>query len=266
MTTDISTLLRFAPAGALLVSLVGCGASATTAPTTPVNVYMPCENPTQVRLAPGVCFEPVGSTWRVVADAPGGHYDFRITLLAGGRVRSTDHIAAGPGTDEWFVEEDQLRVFLGNRYVEYRGRLQNGSVFIGEATNVRGDSWEFRADRVHEGGRCLVNELVTHDGDEPGCYSAAGSRWSVQVGGRSFDVELNANGSISSNDASDTTPTNDRWQQEGGTLRWLFDDGATTFATQLNAANLDRLEGQVSGRASGTFTATPTPTYAPPSR
>ena len=162
----------------LLISLVGCGGTApTTASTTPTRAYTPCENPAQVRLAPTVCFDPVGSTWRVVADAPGGHYDFRIALLAGGRVRSTDHPAAGPGTDEWFVEDDTLRIFLGNRYVEYRGRLQNGSVFIGEASNVRGDTWEFRADRVHEGGQCQVNELVTHAGDEPGCYSAAGSSW-----------------------------------------------------------------------------------------
>ena len=267
MTTDISALLRLAPAGAILFWLVGCGgAASTTSSTTSVLVYTPCENPAQVRLAPTVCFDPVGSTWRVTADAPGGHYDFRITLLAGGRVRSTDHPAAGPGTDAWFVEDDQLRIFLGNRYVEYRGRLQNGSVFIGEALNVRGDTWEFRADRVHEGGQCLVNELVTQAEDEPGCYSAAGSRWSVQTGARSFQIELNANGSLTSNDASDTTPTNDRWQQESGTLRWLFDDGATTFTTQLNAAQLNRLEGQVSGRASGTFTATLAPTYAPPSR
>jgi hypothetical protein len=251
----------------LLISLAGCGGTApTTASTTPARTYTPCENPAQVRLAPTVCFDPVGSTWRVVADAPGGHYDFRIALLAGGRVRSTDHPAAGPGTDEWFVEDDTLRIFLGNRYVEYRGRLQNGSVFIGEASNVRGDTWEFRADRVHEGGQCQVNELVTHAGDEPGCYSAAGSSWTIQAGSRSFDIALSANGAIASSDATDTTPANDRWQQEGGTLRLSFDDGASTFTAVLDPAHLDRLEGQMSGRASGAFTATATPSYAPPAR
>lgn len=255
-------------ASALFLSLVGCGGATTTTTTTTTagRPYVPCENPLQVRLAPTVCFDPVGSTWRVVADAPGGHYDFRISLLAGGRLRATDHPAAGPGTDEWFVEDDQLRIFLGNRYVEYRGRLQNGTVFVGEASNVRGDTWEFRADRVHEGGQCQVNELVVSAGDEAGCYSVAGSRWTVASGGRSFDIELNANGTLSSSDSADTTPGNDHWQQEGGTLRLSFDDGATTFSAQLDPAHLDHLEGQVSGRASGTFTASATPSYAPPAR
>lgn len=245
-------------------SASGCGGATTpTETTTARRTYTPCENPAQVRFAPTVCFDPVGSRWRIVANAPGGRYEFEVELMAGGRVRATDHPAAGPGTDEWFVEDDELRIFLANRFVEYRGRFTNGTVIVGEAANVRGDRWDWRADRLHTGRPCLGNELTTNDADEPGCYSAAGSRWTVTTGGRSFVVELAANGSLTSNDPSDTTSGNDTWQQEGATLRFFFDERATTYEATLNAADLAHLSGTVSGRTSGTFTAEALPTYPP---
>src|SRR5690349_12941955 len=117
--------------------LVACGGSGSgTGSTTAVRArapYTPCENPAEVRLAPTVCWSPVGSRWRVVAQAPGGEYTFDVELMAGGRVRSTDVNGATPATDEWFVENDMVRIFLQNRYVEYRGTLHNGTVLVGDA-------------------------------------------------------------------------------------------------------------------------------------
>lgn len=249
----------------IAAAAAGCGGTTTpTETTTAARTYSPCENRAEVRFAANVCFDPVGSRWHVTSNAPGGQYEFELELMAGGRVRSTDHPAAGPGTDEWIVEDDQLRVFLANRFVEYRGRFSNGSVIVGDAANVRGDRWDWRADRTHTGGRCLGNELVTSDADEPGCYSAAGSRWTVSSGGRSFVVELAANGTLTSDDARDTTPGNDTWEQEGATLRFFFDERATTYEAQLRANELTRLSGNVSGASSGSFTAEAIPTYAGP--
>ncbi|MBX7194749.1 MAG: hypothetical protein K1X94_22025 [Sandaracinaceae bacterium] len=244
-----------------LFGVAGCGGSTVqTETTTPVHPYVPCENTAEVRFAPNVCFDPVGSHWHVVSNAPGGQYEFEVELMAGGRVRATDHPAAGPGTDEWLVEDDELRIFLANRFVEYRGHFTNGSVVVGDAANVRGDRWDWRADRVHPGGRCLGNELLAHEGEEPGCYSAAGSRWTVSTAGRSFVVELAANGTLTSDDPSDTTPGNDTWEQEGATLRFLFDARARTFEGTLQASDLRHVSGTVSG--GGSFTAEAVPTYA----
>jgi hypothetical protein len=239
----------------------GCGGgTAQTDTTTPARAtYSPCANPAEVRFAANVCFDPVGSHWRVTSNAPGGQYEFEVELMAGGRVRATDHPAAGPGTDEWLVEDDELRIFLANRFVEYRGRFSNGSVIVGDAANVRGDRWDWRADRVHTGGRCLGNELATNDADEPGCFSAAGSRWTVTTGGRSFVVELAANGTLTSDDPSDTSPGNDTWEQDGATLRLFFDERARTFEATLRPADLRHLSGTVSG--GGSFTAEAIPTY-----
>lgn len=239
----------------------GCGATSTqSGSSTTASQYQPCENPAQVRFAPTVCFDPVGTRWHVVSGAPGGQYEFDVELMAGGRVRATDHPAAAPGTDEWLVEDDELRIFLGSRFVEYRGRFSNGSVVVGDAANIRGDRWEWRADRLRDGRACLGNELVVREGEEPGCYSAAGSRWAVQTAGRAFVVELAANGTLTSDDPSDTSPGNDTWEQEGGTLRFFFDERARTFEAPLRRDALGQLSGTVSG--GGSFSAQAVPSYA----
>lgn len=244
-------------------ALAGCGGAPTPGTTTPApaRAYRPCANPAHVRFAADVCFDPVGSRWRVTSNAPGGRLDFEVELMAGGRVRATDHPAASPGTDEWFVEDDELRIFLANRYVEYRGRFTNGSVVVGEAANVRGDRWDWRADRIRGARRCAGNELITNDADEPGCYSAAGSRWTITVGGRSFVVMLAANGTVNSEDPEDATPNDDTWEQEGSTLRLRFDGGARVFEGRLEASNLARWNGT---SPSGPFTAEAVPNYAGP--
>lgn len=256
----------------LVPSLLLAGCGGTTTPrvgTGPVGAerppYVACENPREVRMAPHVCWDPTGSRWHVTTQAPGGELDFELELMAGGRVRATDDAAGGPATDEWFVQEDVLRIFLQNRYVEYRGQLTNGSLLVGDVTNVRGDVWDFRAER-HHGGGCAEGELTTSNEGDPACYSAAGSRWTLSARGNTFTVELGPGGVLTSDLSSDTTTGNDRWEQSGDEVHLRFDDGAVSYDGTVNAA-LDRLEG--SGRdGSGTFTFTgqSVPTYPPPFR
>lgn len=230
--------------------------------------YVACDDPNEVRMAPHVCWNPVGSRWHVTTQAPGGALDFDLELMAGGRVRSTDDAAGGPATDEWFVEENFLRIFLANRYVEYRGELTNGTVLVGSVRNVRGDSWMFRAERVH-GGSCGEGELALGGGADPICYSAAGSRWTL-AGRSTFTVELGAGGLIGHDNPSDTTTGNDTWTQAGNELRLSFDGGAIEYTATLSARPVarnavERLSG--SGRDGGgtfSFTAEPIATYAPP--
>ncbi len=245
-------------------ALAGCGgatqSSSTQGTVARASSYVPCERPSEVRFAPGLCFDPVGTRWHVVANAPGGRYEFDVELMASGRLRANDHPAAGPGTDEWIIEDDQLRLFLANRYVEYRGRFTNGSVIVGSASNVRGDAWEFRADRMRVPHACQGNELVVRGGDEPVCYSAAGSRWQMHLGGRSFVVELASNGALTSDDPNDTTAGDDTWEQVGGTLRMYLNGRTTTLEATLRPDALDRLEGTAS--VGGSFTAEALPSYA----
>lgn len=250
--------------------LVGCGGTTagggTTTPVATRRPYTPCDDAREVRLSPHVCWDPSGSRWHVTSGAPGGDLEFDVELMAGGRVRATDHEASSPATDEWFVDDGTLRVFLGSRWVEYRADLTNGTLLVGEAVNARGDSWEWRAERVHGGG-CPEGELVARAGDEPACYSAAGSRWTVRGrSGSSFVVELGPAGQLFSDDPSDTTTGNDTWEQTGASLSLRFDDGASEYTATLEAADLTRLSGNARDRsgASFTFTAEAVPSYAPP--
>lgn len=244
-----------------LLGLSACGgATASSGGTTLASQerppYTPCANASEVRLAPTVCWNPTGSRWHVQAQAPGGAYEFDIELMAGGRVRSTDVTGASPATDEWFVENDVLRVFLQNRFVEYRATLHNGTLLVGNAENARGSQWAFRADRVHQGGSCPANELTAMSGDEPGCFGVAGTRWTVTAGGETYEVQFAEGGHLLTTRPSDVTPDDDGWDQSGGTVRFWFDSPESaqtgTIATSL---------AQISGSG---WSATPIPSYPPP--
>lgn len=230
--------------------------------------YDDCDDPNEVRMAPHVCWNPVGSRWRVVSQAPGGELTFDLELMAGGRVRATDDASSGPATDEWFVQENVIRIFLGNRWAEYRGELTNGTLLVGSASNVRGDTWTFRAERQH-GGSCAAGEMVLGEGADPICYSAAGSRWTLS-GRTSFTVELGANGTLTHDNPSDTTADNDTWSQAGNTLTLRFDGGATEYTATLSPRPVgrnavERLSGNAhDASGSFSFTAEPIATYPPP--
>ena len=252
------------------IALAACGGTTPggggTTPVAGRRVYTPCENPREVRMSPHVCWDPTGSRWPVTSGAPGGELVFDVELMAGGRVRATDHEASSPATDEWFADEGTLRIFLGSRWVEYRGELTNGTLLVGQAVSARGDGWDWRAQRVHGGG-CPAEELVASEADEPACYSAAGSRWTVRGrSGSSFVVELGAAGQLYSDDANDTTTGNDTWEQTGTALVLRFDDGASEYTATLQPADLTRLAGNARDASGATwaFSAEAVPSFPPP--
>lgn len=266
MSARLSTLLALAS-----VSLVACGgATSATGSTTPHSrerpAYTACDTAGEIRLAPTLCWNPVGSHWHITAEAPGGALAFDIELMAGGRVRSTDVPGATPATDEWFVENDELRIFLQNRYVEYRATLHNGTMMLGEAVNVRGDVWTFRADRLHQGSTCPANELAIGSGDEPGCYDVAGSRWTVNAGAAEYEIQFAENGALSSTNPADVTPDDDGWEQDGATVRFWFNDHATELSATISPTALDHLSGTGHDASGGalSWSASAIPTYPPP--
>jgi hypothetical protein len=253
------------------LTLVACGgASSGAGSTTPHSrerpAYTACDDTAQVRLAPTVCWSPTGSHWQFQAEAPGGAYTFEVELMAGGRVRATDVPNASPALDEWFVENDELRVFLQNRYVEYRATLHNGTMMVGEAVNVRGDVWPFRADRLHNGATCPGNEIATSSADEPGCFGVAGTRWTLAAGGHEYEIQFADAGVLVSNNPADTTPDDDGWEQDGATVRFWFDDHATELSATVTASDLMHLSGTGHGVGGAplSWSATVIPTYPPP--
>lgn len=229
-----------------VLALGACGGgTASSGPTTTASrerQVAPCDAADALRLTRNTCWSPVGSRWTVVADAPSGRAEFVVELLDGGRARSTDHPTSTPGVDEWSVDRAHtLRIFLADRFVEYRGEVTNGSLFVGTATNVRGDSWNFRARRLHDGASCRPNELALGDGTaERGCFSAAGTRWHVTAGASQYDVVLDGNGRLVVDDGS---PGNDTWEQVGGTIRLFFDDRARTLEGTVSAGHTDAIRG-----------------------
>lgn len=168
------------------------------------------------------CWRAVGTHWRIDAEGPGGQYRFEVELLAAGRVRSTDHDAASAAHDEWFQDGSLLRIFLSDRFVEYRTRVTNGTVLIGEAINVRGQRWSWRGDRVFGETPCEEGE-VRVDG---ACMSLAGTRWDLsgQV------VEFLDGGRVAVGASEDATG---RWEQSGTALRFTLGEGRPAHLAEL---------------------------------
>jgi hypothetical protein len=233
---------------ALALALFACGGPAIAPEAAASEIDDGC-GPSGTRLGEG-CWSAEGTRWSVAADGPGGAYEFELELLAGGRVRSNDHAASGPGNDEWFQSGPTLRVFLSDRFVEYRAEVTNGTVLVGDAINVRGQRWSWTAQRV-------FGELVCGEDQArlaSACFTVAGTRWQLEVGEAPVLVEFLGDHTVAVGDAIT------RWEQEGATLR--FSVGERELVAELTGS--DTMEGTYSGAGgAGRFRASRVPSIAP---
>ena len=181
----------------------------------------------QTRLGEG-CWSAAGTHWRVEADGPGGAYRFELDLLAAGRVRSTDHDAATPAHDEWFQDGPLLRILLSDRFVEYRARITNGTILVGEAVNVRGQRWSWVANRVFAETPCGPGETRL----EGGCMTVAGTRWEVTAEGSDPRLVEFLDGGRLGVGAGEPEG---RWEQAGAALRFSLSEGGPTFVAQVQS-------------------------------
>jgi hypothetical protein len=205
----------------------------------------------ETRLGDG-CWSASGTHWRVEADGPGGAYRFELDLLAAGRVRSTDHDAASPASDEWYQDGPLLRIFLSDRFVEYRARVTNGTVLVGEAVNVRGQRWSWVANRVFAETPCSPNETRL----EAGCMTVAGTRWELAAeGSEGHLLEFLDDGRLSVGPGD----PEGHWEQEGASLRFSLTEGGPTFVARVE----DERELRSAEDAERRFTATRVDTIPP---
>ncbi len=189
----------------------------------------------------GNCWAATGTRWRVRADGPGGRYEFDLDLLAAGRARASDHDGASPAIDEWFLDGGRLRVFLSDRFVEYRAPVTNGTVLVGEAVNLRGQRWSFRADRDFGEAACAADEAPLAGA----CMTVAGTRWTLDGRVVAF---LDA-GEV----AVDAAEASGRWTQSGPALTFSLEAGAPTRVARVEDPS--RLEGSFEGEG-GSWSAT----------
>ncbi|MFK7991482.1 MAG: hypothetical protein AB8I08_36030 [Sandaracinaceae bacterium] len=171
---------------------------------------------TQTRLG-GECWNAAGTRWTVEAEGPGGNYRFDLELMGANRARSTDHAAASPASDEWVQDGPLLRVFLSDRYVEYRARVSNGTVLLGEAHNVRGQRWAFMARRAFGPPACLAQEARFGTV----CMTLAGTGWRLGEGEEATTVRFAAGGEVQADGVEDVAG---RWEQEGASLSFELAD------------------------------------------
>ena len=207
----------------------------------------------------GSCWSAEGSRWRIEAGAPGGRYEFEVTFLAAGRARVSDHPGADRASDEWGQRGSTLRLFLGDRFVEYRAEVDNGTALVGTAENVRGQRWSFTARRIFEEARCADDEAPLGER----CLSVAGTRWTIQrENDEEQTIDFRAEGAL----LVDGAPSEgDGWRQEAEALFFSLGENFTQYVANLEDA--DRMEGTASDREGRHFswTATRTPRL-PPSR
>ncbi|MCZ7683236.1 MAG: hypothetical protein M5U28_32330 [Sandaracinaceae bacterium] len=223
----------------LALSIAGCGGATGSVATLPAAEPDDGCGPSATRLG-AECWSAAGTRWSVVADGPSGEYTFELELLAAGRARATDDRSASPGSDEWFQDGRLLRVFLADRFVEYRASIENGTVLVGEATNVRGQRWSWSATRLFGESVCQEGEARVGEA----CFTVAGTRWQL---GEGAPIELLAGGALArgGQDAAE----GDRWEQRGEAVH--FSLGGRRYEGRLEG---DReLRGTVDGAS---FTAT----------
>ncbi|MDQ3032415.1 MAG: hypothetical protein M3Y87_08375 [Myxococcota bacterium] len=235
-----------------VVSLVGCGgaAGAGGGGTTAAQAPDPCPADNEVRLG-RICWNPTGSRWHLTAQAPGGEYAFDVELLPANRLRSTDHPAATAATDEWFVDGNSLRLFLQDRFVEYRADLTNGTVMVGEAQNVRGEGWSWRGDRMQLGGGCHPGEAVSGET----CITLAGTQWRLRGPGGERVIHFEHEGQLLTDQGAPVEAH--RWTQEGDQLRFTLD--GVEYTAPIESA--ERLSGTANGAQ---WSAELVPLYPPP--
>jgi hypothetical protein len=235
--------------GVLAVCLVACGGAAPRSSVEPTASDDGC-GPRGARIA-GACWSAVGTRWRVTTETSAGVDELDLELMAAGRVRSSDHGDASPAHDEWFQEGATLRVFLADRFVEYRATVTNGTVLVGEAINVRGQRWPWRAVRVFGEAACATGEARF----EGACMTVAGTRWRIE--GDERIVELLRDGLVASSSAD---PSDDRWTQENDRVR--FSIGAQRFEGTL----IDERTLRGTREGAGAFTASRVESIPPPVR
>lgn len=192
----------------------------------------------------GTCWTASGTRWRVQADGPGGDYRFELSLLAAGRARAGDHSQASPARDEWFQQGSTLRIFLSDRFVEYRTTVTNGTVLIGEAINVRGQRWSWRADRSFGDVPCDGEDARTDDG----CMTVNGTRWRLAADGSDERlIEFLDGGRLAAGRSQG------RWEQSGSALTFTLEEGGAEYIALIASAT--ELSGRFSGGDDGAFSA-----------
>lgn len=223
-------------------ALVGCGgarANSVGGASGPRADDSPSDCPPGQFVLASSCWGPRGTRWQVRADGPAGDYNFEVEMLAASRLRATDHAGADPASDEWFQDGPLLRMFLSDRFVEYRAQVTNGTILVGEAENVRGQAWSFRARRLFGESACGTHEARVQDA----CMTMSGTHW--RLSGDGIDestVHFMGEGQLAF--GSNRPSESDRWEQNGASLALTFGEHRMT----ATIAAEDTLEGEFVGR------------------
>ena len=135
---------RWLPWGLVLVA---CGGAPPAQETTPVEVTQVEAEPTcpsDQAWIEGVCFSAAGSRWWFVTDLPtGGHREFEVVLLPGGRAEIGDQADTTPDNDTWEQHGRVLTITMNERYVVYSTTLTGEDQLRGRGINVRDEKWDF---------------------------------------------------------------------------------------------------------------------------
>lgn len=260
MNSKHALALRLLACGLALSGWTACGGRALSpAPRARLARAAPGQPcPPELAILGGECWSAEGTEWQIAAAGPGGPYAFQVTLLAAGRARVTDHPSAGPAGDEWAQDGDVLRIFLADRFVEYRAQITNGTVLLGEARSVRGQRWSWRAERVFREIDCAPHEARL----DRSCFDAAGTRWWISSEGRERLITLLGEGRVLTSGPEPSQE--DRWEQQGSRL--VVRLGESELACDITSP--DELAGtaRAQGGREWLWSATRVETLAPPYR
>lgn len=95
------------------------------------------------------CQSIVGSRWSLSTDVPGEQaYRYDIVFHRGGRLENHHPNDKTPDNDTWEQRDSTVILKFNNSYITYTGQFENSRTLKGEALNIRGLKFPWKAERL----------------------------------------------------------------------------------------------------------------------
>ncbi len=91
----------------------------------------------------------VGQRWSLSTDVPGEKvYRYDIVFHPGGRLENHHPNDRTPDNDTWEQRGSTVILKFNNSYITYTGQFENPRTLKGEALNIRGLQFPWKAERI----------------------------------------------------------------------------------------------------------------------
>jgi hypothetical protein len=212
------------------------------------------ENAPEVTEAPAtdagivdVMSDMTGTTWTLTYydKAVSQQYTYDLTFLAGGKLSNTHPNDNTPDNDGWEQAGNVVTIYFNDAYATYTGTI-SGNTISGTASNIVGSTWDWSAVLKGTGG-------TTGTADTNSDSDVTGTTWTMTYYDKAvgqeytFDITFLPGGKLSNTHPNESTPDNDRWEQQGATVILYFNDAYATYTGVIDGNTITGTATNVTG-------------------